>query len=341
MLACIVDDEPPVQSALSALLTHRDFEVHAFPTAEDFSAAALSDPYLLIVDKNLPGMSGIDLVSQERERGKDFEAILITGYADIDSAISAIRLGLYSYLRKPFDLQDFLTDVQGAAERLRRRIEHSEPRPQTGQRLEAIEAPLQQTHAHLSSLKESRVGPKRPPAGLGERLEEVQAVTQFVEDQLLRERLGGEGDSAPRLQAELLDLRESVNAVAQLFLDPARHEEKSLVVEAAHSVVIKGDRVMLEQALRLLVRHALAQTVRRGMVILDLDQRAQEAVLQVVAQEIRADKRSGDEEAHKLDLCRHIAAAHDGHFEISPYLGGIGAQYVMTLPAMDLLAHDL
>lgn len=342
MLACVVDDEPLVQSALSALLTRRDFEVHAFPTAEDFNAQAPSDPYLLIVDKNLPGMSGIDLVTQERARGKDFEAILITGYADMDSAISAVRLGLYSYLRKPFDLQDFLTDVEGAAERLRQRVEQAEPNPQTGQMLEAIRRPLSQTSAHLSSLKESLKDSKLSPAVLGEHLGAMQAVVQTVEQtvegQLLRERL--EGDGPPRLQTELLDLRESVHAVARQLLEPTRHEQKSLVVEAAQSVVIKGDRVVLEQALRFLVLHALSQIVRRGMVIVDLEQRGQEALLQVVAQEIHAEEHDAAAETQKLDLCRRIAEAHGGRFEIAPYLGGIGAQYVLTLPAMEL-AVDL
>jgi len=345
MLACVVDDEPLVQSALSSLLARRDFEVQSFASAEAFSARAPSDPHVLIVDKNLPGMSGIELVSQQRERGGvEFEAILITGYADMDSAISAVRLGLYSYLRKPFDMQDFLTDVQGAAERLRQRLE-APSAAGTGEVLEAIREPLSQTAAHLVNLKESLKGAKLSPLALGEHLDAVQAVVQTVErtveGQLLRERL--DANEGPQLQMELLDLRETIDTVAHQLLEATRNEQKSLVVEAARSVVVKGDRAALEQALRSVVQHALAQVVRRGMVILDLEQRGQEAALQVVAQEIRAEEQSATAMGatqRKLDVCRRVAEAHGGRLEISPYLGGTGAQYVMTLPAMDL-ALDL
>jgi len=347
MLACVVDDEPLVQSALSSLLARRDFEVQSFASAEAFCERAPSDPHILIVDKNLPGMSGIELVTQQRERGAEFEAILITGYADMDSAITAVRLGLYSYLRKPFDMQAFLTDVQGAADRLRRRTERPGPpsSPATGEVLEAIREPLSQTNACLTTLRESLKNAKLSPLALGEQLDAVHAVVQTVEQtvegQLLIERL--DANDGPQLQMELLDLREMIDAVAHQLLEATRHEQKSLVVEATRSMVVKGDRAALEQALRTIVQHALAQVVRRGMVILDLEQRGQEAALQVVAQEIRAEEQSATAKAtteRKLDVCQRIAEAHGGRLEISPYLGGIGVQYVLTIPVMEM-ALDL
>ncbi len=118
--ACVIEDEPVIRKVIRNSLRERDYPVAGFESAEAFLSGAQAGPQLLVVDKNLPGMSGIDLVENLRKQGYPFEAILITGYADQDSAIDAVRLGFYRYIRKPFDLDVLLDHVDGAARRLSR-----------------------------------------------------------------------------------------------------------------------------------------------------------------------------------------------------------------------------
>jgi FixJ family two-component response regulator len=118
--AYVIEDEPVIRKVIRNSLRERDYPVAGFESAEAFLSKAQAGPQLLVVDKNLPGMSGIDLVENLRKQGHPFEAILITGYADQDSAIDAVRLGFYRYIRKPFDLDVLLDHVDGAARRLAR-----------------------------------------------------------------------------------------------------------------------------------------------------------------------------------------------------------------------------
>ena len=115
----VVDDEPAIRGMIGEWLRRQNFPVTAFPSAESFrSTPLLDEPHVLIIDKNLPGMSGIELVKQHRLEGRPFEAIVITGYGDTDSAVEALELGCYAYMRKPFQLKELFTNVAGARERL-------------------------------------------------------------------------------------------------------------------------------------------------------------------------------------------------------------------------------
>jgi len=99
----IVDDEPVVIRVLSAALGGSEFTIDSVDSAEaalDKLSPGAFD--VLIVDKNLPGRNGINLVRELRSRGDDLPAILITGYASAASAAEALNVGVDAYLEKPF-----------------------------------------------------------------------------------------------------------------------------------------------------------------------------------------------------------------------------------------------
>ncbi len=128
LVAYIIDDEPLIANVLITLVQGLKFEVQSFASAEEFfEQAKPRGPHLLLVDKNLTGMSGLELVRLHREAGAEFEAILLTGFVDAESAMDAVRLGLYSYVAKPFELEDLVSDVLGAAAQLRARRRGSTP----------------------------------------------------------------------------------------------------------------------------------------------------------------------------------------------------------------------
>ncbi len=119
----LVDDEQTIRTLLSRALTSLG---HLVVTAETTAGAiehiANREFDLLVIDKNLPDGSGLDIVAHARDVGQRSEAIIITGYSDTESAIKAVELGVFRYVRKPFDLDALKVDISNALEtgRLRR-----------------------------------------------------------------------------------------------------------------------------------------------------------------------------------------------------------------------------
>ena len=86
---------------------------------------------LLITDLRMPGIDGIDLLSEIRKQDRDVPAIVITAYSTVDAAINALRLGAVDFLKKPFDMRELLslvdrvlnhTQLQHEVQLLRRQI---------------------------------------------------------------------------------------------------------------------------------------------------------------------------------------------------------------------------
>ena len=78
----------------------------------------------VVSDIRLPGASGLDVLAQCRERVPDVPVILVTGHADVELAVSALKDGVYDFISKPFDI-DRLT---GAVGRAARGVEHARAR---------------------------------------------------------------------------------------------------------------------------------------------------------------------------------------------------------------------
>jgi DNA-binding response OmpR family regulator len=102
--ALVVDDEPAVREVLQAILQESGFEVTEAETANEAYAVALEHPLdLLVVDKNLPERSGVDLLRDLEEAGKVIPSVMITGYPSAPSISAALRAGALDYIAKPFE----------------------------------------------------------------------------------------------------------------------------------------------------------------------------------------------------------------------------------------------
>lgn len=105
----VVDDEPGIRNFLLKALRPRCALVDAAESAE--SAEALRRRYhfdLLVVDIRLPGRSGIEWVAALREEDVRTDVIVMTAYADLDTAVAALRAGAADFLLKPFRLEQML-----------------------------------------------------------------------------------------------------------------------------------------------------------------------------------------------------------------------------------------
>lgn len=111
----IVDDEPGVRNSLSSLVRSVGLEVRTFAGGAEFLASARGNaPECLVVDVQMPGISGLDLQNQLSQSSFPIPVIFITGHGDISMAVHAMKLGALEFFTKPFNDQDLLGAVYRA-----------------------------------------------------------------------------------------------------------------------------------------------------------------------------------------------------------------------------------
>jgi DNA-binding NtrC family response regulator len=114
----LVDDDDSFREVLADEMRRGGFST---TTARDAESAllAIEDRVfdVAIVDLNLPGMSGEELVSQFRERAAAMEVIVLTGHATVESAVRTLKDGAYDFLTKPCNLEELETLTRKAFER--------------------------------------------------------------------------------------------------------------------------------------------------------------------------------------------------------------------------------
>jgi len=132
----VVDDEPGMRHFLEKALAPRVARVLCADSAE--AAEPLLAQHhvdLVVLDIALPGRNGIALLKDLRAQGHGAEVVLITAFADLDTAIEALRAGAGDMLLKPFRLAQLLGAVRHALERARLRRENWVLRRELSQRL--------------------------------------------------------------------------------------------------------------------------------------------------------------------------------------------------------------
>ncbi|MBK6716030.1 MAG: sigma-54-dependent Fis family transcriptional regulator [Burkholderiales bacterium] len=114
----IVDDEPGMRSFLAKTLATRVGHVEVAGSAEEADLHSRRRRYdLVILDISLPGKTGITWLKELRAQGNASEVVLITAFADLDTAIEALRAGASDFILKPFRLTQILNAVQQCLER--------------------------------------------------------------------------------------------------------------------------------------------------------------------------------------------------------------------------------
>jgi DNA-binding NtrC family response regulator len=117
----VVDDDEALLRVLARSLSRGDWEVVTYQSAEraiEALRASASDVSAMLVDLWMPGLDGIELLTEVRGCWPELPVVLMTGDATVDSAIQALRKGAYDYLRKPFDVDaQLLPVIRRAVER--------------------------------------------------------------------------------------------------------------------------------------------------------------------------------------------------------------------------------
>ncbi len=115
----IVDDDEQLRQTLARRFGRQDMNVTAAASAEEALALADRERWdVALLDLHLPGMDGIELLAQLKERQPELEVLLLTAHGSIDTAIAAMKKGAYDYLAKPFHLPDLEAHIQKAFEKV-------------------------------------------------------------------------------------------------------------------------------------------------------------------------------------------------------------------------------
>ena len=116
----VIDDEAAIRESLEVLLTLEGYTVRmAADGVEGQRALDLENFDLLLLDLNLPGESGLELLPQIKEHHPELPVIMITAYGTVDNVVEAVRAGAENFVQKPWDNEKLLADIRSAVARHR------------------------------------------------------------------------------------------------------------------------------------------------------------------------------------------------------------------------------
>ena len=161
----VVDDDSSVREGLQGLIQAAKLQVQTFASAEEFLGSRLPDaPACLVLDIELPGLSGLDLQHTLAQAGTQLPIIFVTGHGDIPRSVQALKAGAAEFLTKPLHPQCLLAAIRQAIERdrtarreraqvldLRRRFDSLTPRERQVMRLVVAGLPNKQTAGELGT----------------------------------------------------------------------------------------------------------------------------------------------------------------------------------------------
>lgn len=126
----IVDDEVKFLDSIAKRLSMRGLDVTKAHNGADALAAAKRGKFdLALLDLKMPGMDGKQVLEILKRDHRYLEVIILTGHGSVDSAVECTKLGAFSYLPKPYELEKLLDVLQaGYQARLKKKFERDETR---------------------------------------------------------------------------------------------------------------------------------------------------------------------------------------------------------------------
>lgn len=113
----VIDDDASVRRAITRLIRSAGFQVSVFESADEFLHQQPANvPSCLILDIQMPGLTGIDLQEALVTSGHTLPIIFISGYADVPMSVKAMKRGALDFLTKPFTDEELLAAIRKAIE---------------------------------------------------------------------------------------------------------------------------------------------------------------------------------------------------------------------------------
>ncbi|MES2013386.1 MAG: nitrogen regulation protein NR(I) [Pseudomonadota bacterium] len=122
----IIDDDKSIRWVFEKALARTDFEFKTFSsTADALSALEREQPQVVVSDIRMPNGSGLDLLSEIKQKYPDIPVIIMTAYSDLESAVAAFQGGAFEYLAKPFDVDQAMDVIKRAVDESTRQAPES------------------------------------------------------------------------------------------------------------------------------------------------------------------------------------------------------------------------
>ena len=287
----VVDDETGMRLAVARVLntyTVRpdESEDHAVSftveTAESGEAAlemmAASVPDILLLDMKLPGMSGLDVLREIRERRHDTLTVMVTAYATLETAIEATKRGAHDFLPKPFTPEDLRVAIRRvvrhlAVQREARRLAE-EKRQVRFQFISVLghelKAPLAAVEGYLHILKDGSAGsdPAVVARVIDRALVRTEGMRKLIVDLLNMTRIES---GQKRRDLAAADLRDAAAAAIETVASAAAARAIEIRLEAPDRAPLVADRGELDIILNNLVSNAVKYNRDHGRVTIAVD----------------------------------------------------------------------
>lgn len=135
----LLDDDPSMRRSLSLALTLAGYEVRSYASAgELFEALDPAQPGCLLLDLKMPGLDGLEVQEELRERGCMLPVIFISAFADIPSTVRAMKAGAVDFVEKPFSKDALVSRIEEALALDRRQRDHNGRRTDIGDRVQQL-----------------------------------------------------------------------------------------------------------------------------------------------------------------------------------------------------------
>ena len=118
-LVHIVDDEDSIRRSLGFLLSTAGYRVRRWEDGVAFlKGVDANEPACVLLDVRMPGMDGLEVQAEMRDRGINLPVVVLTGHGDVAMAVRAMRSGAVDFLEKPFERKVLLNAVEAGFEQL-------------------------------------------------------------------------------------------------------------------------------------------------------------------------------------------------------------------------------
>ena len=135
----VVDDDISVRESLELLIQNEGWRPALFESANDFlGRLSTVSPSCLILDVNLPDLSGLDIQQRITDEKFSTPIIFITGYGDIPTSVRAMKAGAAEFLTKPLDDEIMLQAIRGAVQRGQANLKREDAQRQLDERFASL-----------------------------------------------------------------------------------------------------------------------------------------------------------------------------------------------------------
>ena len=281
----VADDEPGMRSGVARAL--RDFsvalpdvgaavrfEVQEAETGEEaMDKIAVRAPDILLLDYKLPGISGLDVLDRLTEARSDVLVVMITAYASLETAVSAVKRGAYDFLAKPFTPEELKITIRKAAGRL---ILAQEARKLAQEKRQVrfqiisvlaheLKAPLAAVEGYLRIMKDRAAGndPAVYDRMIARSLLRTEGMRKLIIDLLDMTHI--ESGQKPR-ELTTVDVCEVARAAIETMMPEATDRKVAVNLDAPGPVPLTADRGEIEIILNNLVSNAVKYNRDGGRV---------------------------------------------------------------------------